>query len=63
MYLTADAPEDTNGKYERIDREDVEGDLLLTGGAGSASPSKDASGGWFSGWSRAPPGYEKVKSE
>lgn len=63
MYLTADAPEDTNGKYERIDREDVEGDLLLTGGAGATSPSKDASGGWFSAWSRAPPGYEKVKSE
>jgi len=60
VYLTADAPEDTNGKYERIDRADVEGDLLLTGGA---SPSKDASGGWFSAWSRAPPGYEKVKSE
>lgn len=59
-YLTADAPEDTNGKYERIDREDVEGDPLVTGGAGS--PSKDVGGGWF-GWGRAPSGYEKVKSE
>jgi receptor expression-enhancing protein 1/2/3/4 len=63
VYLPADAPEDTNGKYERINREDVEGDPLLTGGAGSAGPSKDAGGGWFLGWGRTPSGYEKVKSE
>lgn len=63
VYLPADAPEDTNGKYERINREDVEGDPLLTGGAGSASPSKDAGGGWFSGWNRNPSGYEKVKND
>ena len=73
MYLPADAPEDTNGRYERIDHEDLDADeddaLLSPTTKVAYSPTREtpAGGGWFGGWGRggaaAPSTSEKHKSE
>lgn len=54
MYLPADAPEDTNGRYERIDHEDFENetDALLSPSTKVDGQSPTRESGWFAGWGR-----------
>ncbi|KAF8323932.1 hypothetical protein DL93DRAFT_2070053 [Clavulina sp. PMI_390] len=59
LYLPADAPEDSNGRYEQIDHDELnEDDPLLS--PQSASTAVSGGGGWFGGWGKP---AEKTKTE